>query len=76
MRVRRSPAYFLASSSFSVLDDLQHAARVAEDVLELRDELDDGDVLVLDLLALERGEPPQLHLEDGVGLDLGEPKRS
>ena len=51
-----------------VLDDLQDLARVGEQVLELADELDDRLVLVLDLLALERGEPPQLHLEDGVGL--------
>ena len=29
-------------------------------------------ILVLDLLALEGGQPAQLHLEDGVGLDLGQ----
>ena len=63
-----------SSSLVLVLDDLQHAPRVGEDVLELGDELDDRDVLVLDLLALERGEAPQLHLEDRVGLDLGEPE--
>ena len=34
--------------------------------------LDDRDVLVLDLLALQRGEATQLHLEDRVGLDLRE----
>ena len=56
------------------LDDVQHPPRVGEDVLQLRDELDDRDVLVLDLLALERRQAPQLHLEDGVGLDLGEPE--
>ena len=48
----------------------QDARRVGEDVLQLGDELDDREVLVLDLLALERGEAPQLHLEDRVGLDL------
>ena len=31
-----------------------------------------GAVLVLDLLALERGQAPELHLQDGVGLDLGQ----
>jgi hypothetical protein len=55
-----------------VLDDLEDLARVGEEVLELADELDDRLVLVLDLLALERRQATQLHLEDGVGLDLGE----
>ena len=50
----------------------QHAPRVGEDVLQLGDELDDGEVLVLDLLALERGQAAQLHLQDRVGLDLAE----
>ena len=73
MRVRRWPGVpLLQLARFSVADDLQHPARVGEDVLQLRDELDDRDVLVLDLLALERGEAAQLHLEDGVGLDLAE----
>ena len=72
MRVRRSPAYLRVELVELLLDDPQHPARVGEDVLELGDELDDRDVLVLDLLALERGEAPELHLEDGVGLDLGQ----
>ena len=55
-----------------VADDLEHALRVGEDVLQLGDALDDSDVLVLDLLALEGGQAAQLHLEDGVGLHLGE----
>ena len=50
----------------------QDARRVGQDVLELGDQLDRGEVLVLDLLALERGQAAQLHLEDGVGLDLGQ----
>ena len=53
-----------------VADDLEHALGVGQDVLELGDALDDGHVLVLDLLALERRQTAQLHLEDGVGLDL------
>ena len=39
-----------------VLDDLADPGRVGQDVLELGDELDDREVLVLDLLALERGQ--------------------
>ena len=55
-----------------VLDDDEHLARVGEQVLKLGNEPDDRLVLVLDLLALKGGEPAQLHLEDRVGLDLGE----
>src|SRR3954452_8024492 len=53
-----------------VLDDREDTRRVRKDVLELGDELDRGEVLVLDLLALERCQTAQLHLEDGVGLNL------
>jgi hypothetical protein len=55
-----------------VADDLEDPLRVGEDVLQLSDPLDHGHVLVLDLLALQGGQAAQLHLEDGVGLDLGE----
>ena len=71
-RVRRSPAYFLFSSVELVLDDLEHPGRIGEDVLELGDELDDREVLVLDLLALEGGQAGEPHVEDGLGLELGE----
>ena len=40
------------------------------------DELDDLEVLGLDLLALEAGQAAEAHVEDGVGLDLGEPERA
>ena len=50
----------------------EHAGRVGEDVLELGDELDDRQVLVLDLLALEGGQAGQPHVEDGLGLELGQ----
>ena len=53
-----------------VLDDRHHAGGIGEDVLELGDELDDREVLVLDLLALERGQAGQPHVEDGLGLQL------
>ena len=73
-RVRRSPAYFRFSSVELVLDDGQDARRVGQDVLQLRDELNDREVLVLDLLPLEGGQAGQPHVEDGLGLDLGEPE--
>ena len=51
-------------------DDLPLAGLVGQDVLEVGDpQLELGEV-VDDLLALEGGQPAQLHLEDGVGLDL------
>ena len=53
-----------------VLDDREDARRVGEDVLELGDELDDREVLVLDLLALEGGEAGEPHVEDRLGLRL------
>ena len=55
-----------------VLDDREHAGGVGEDVLELGDLLDDREVFVLDLLALERGEPGEAHVEDRLGLPLGQ----
>ena len=50
----------------------EDARRVGEDVLELGDELDDREVLVLDLLALERGQAGEPHVEDRLGLELGQ----
>ena len=40
-----------------------------EDLLELGDEGLDLLVLLDDLLALELGQPLELHLQDGLGLD-------
>ena len=57
-----------------VLDDGQDARRVGQDVLQLGDELDDLEVLVLDLLALEGGQAGKAHVQDGLGLDLGQPE--
>ncbi len=51
-------------------DDLPLPGGVGQDVLEVGDlELELGE-LVDDLLALERREPAQLHVEDRVGLEL------
>ena len=55
-----------------VLDDLADAGRVGQDVLELGDELDDREVFVLDLLALEGGQAGEPHVEDGLRLELGQ----
>ena len=55
-----------------VLDDAEDAGRVGQDVLELGDELDDREVLVLDLLALEGGQAGEPHVEDRLGLQLGQ----
>ena len=52
----------------------EHARRVGEDVLELGDELDDREVLVLDLLALEGGQAGEAHVEDRLGLELRQPE--
>ena len=41
---------------------------------ELLDQLDDLEVLVLDLLALEGGKPGEAEIEDGLRLDLAEPE--
>jgi hypothetical protein len=71
-RVRRSPGVLLLQLGQLVLDDLADAGRVGEDVLELGDELDDREVLVLDLLALEGGQAGQPHVEDGLRLELGQ----
>ena len=71
-RVRRSPAYLRFSSRELVLDDREHARRVGEDVLELGDELDDREVLVLDLLALEGRQAGEPHVEDRLRLQLGQ----
>ena len=51
-------------------DDRPLPLRLGQDVLEVGDlDLDLGQ-LVDDLLALQRGQPPQLHVQDRVGLDL------
>src|SRR5256886_2603892 len=55
-----------------LLDEREDPARARKDRLELRDELDRFAVVVVQLLALESREPPELHLEDRLGLRLGE----
>src|SRR5258708_4205453 len=52
------------------LDDLEDLLRVREDAPQALDLLDDGEVLRLDLVALERHQAAEAHVEDRVGLDL------
>ena len=53
-------------------DDVEEKLLGTEDGAELRDELLHLGELVDDLLLLQPGQPLQLHLEDGLRLDLGE----
>ena len=54
------------------LDKTEHPFPAPEDVLVVRDLGDKVLVLQTDLVGLQRREPAQLHLQDGVRLDLGE----
>src|SRR5919108_250414 len=65
-------AVFLLDGAQLVLDDPHQLDVGREDALELLDELQDLFVLFDDLLSLERGQATQLHVEDGLGLDLAE----
>ncbi len=68
---RASPYSSLMASSSPRISPISLASE-AEDALQLLDELQDLLVLLHDLLALEGGQPAELHVEDGPGLDLGE----
>ena len=57
-----------------LLDECEDPARTREDRLELGDELDRFAVVVVQLLALESGEPAELHFQDRFGLRFAEPK--
>lgn len=56
-------------------DDTVELGRVVEDRLQLGDERPQLLELLPQLLALELREAPQLHVEDVVRLQLGEPER-
>ena len=72
--VRRSSA----KSSLHLLelahDDVEQHLLGGQDLPQPGDELLHLGQLVEDLLPLQAGEALQLHLEDGLGLDLGEPE--
>ena len=55
-------------------DDREDELLVLEDAPQLGDPLLQGGVLLLDLEPLELGQPLELELEDGLGLDLGQPE--
>ncbi len=57
-----------------ILDDAENARRVAQQLLVVLDLAEEGLVLVLDFLAFERGQPAQLHVEDGLGLPFAQPE--
>ena len=65
-------AVLLLQAPDLVLDDAEHLLRAGEDRPQPLDQLDDLEVLLLDLRALEPGQARQPHLEDGVRLDLAE----
>ena len=72
MSVRRSSPYGFFDLEQVVLDHAVDLALVGEQVAQVGDQLDELQVLLLDLVALEAGELVEAHVEDGVGLDLGE----
>ena len=45
---------------------------MCQQVLVVGDALEQFLMLILDLLALQGGQPAQLHIQDGLSLDLGE----
>ncbi len=55
-----------------VLDQLEDLVRAGKQVLQPGNLLQQFTVLVLDLLALQRREPAELHIEDRGCLDLAE----
>ena len=65
-------AVLLAQFLQVVADEEVDLARVGQQVLEVRDAFQQLLALVLQLLPFERGQPPQLHVEDGAGLRLRE----
>ena len=70
--MRRLSPYFALISSSSLDDDVHQELSVGEDVPEARDLVAELAVLRGELLLLEAGEAREAHLEDGLGLPLGE----
>jgi len=66
IRVRRSSPNLLDDLGQLLADDLPLPGLRGQDRLELGDGLLDGGQLVDDLLTLERCQPAQLQVEDGV----------
>ena len=70
IRVRRSSPYFSTSSREFVVHDRALPLRLGQDVLEVGDLGLDLGQIVDDALAFQGGQPAQLHVEDGLRLDL------
>ncbi len=70
MTVRRWSPYFVAHRLQLVDDDLHQQDVAGENCAELLDELHQLGELVDDLLPFEARQPLQLHLEDGLRLQL------
>ena len=68
--VRRSSPYFVADRLQLVDDDLHQQPLAGENRAQPLDRLQQLGELVEDLLPLEAGQPLQLHVEDGLRLDL------
>ena len=70
IRVRRSSPYLSTISRELVADDRALTLRLGQDVFEVGDLGLDLGQIVDDALALQGGQAAQLHVEDGLGLDL------
>ncbi len=70
--VRRLVAVGVLDLEQLLLDDVAHPLLVAEDLAQLADPLEHLRVLGAQLVRLERGEPLQAQVEDGLGLDARE----
>src|SRR5215472_10435310 len=65
-------AELLLEDADLVFDKPVDAALAAQDLFEVRDGLEERDVLFFDLLPFESDEPLQTQVEDRIGLDLGQ----
>ena len=68
--VSRSPSIFFLSALVSFLISRVDLPRISEKLFQFADGLLDIAVLVLDLLALQRRQASQLHVEDRLRLLL------
>ena len=65
-------AELLAHADQLVLDHLHQQAVVGQQALQVLDGLEELGVLRLDLVALQAGQAPKLHVQDVAGLDLAQ----
>ena len=72
--VRRCVAVLGLELQHLALNEIEHPPLAGQDRLVLGDHHLQLGVLLLDLVALEAGEARQPHVEDRLGLHLGEPE--